>query len=428
MSVSVQDSLTDQTLVLQAEGLTPSMDASVTITLVDGARRRWVGESLHPVPATGVLDLAAETGRLLTELELRPGHKPSMSAKAGTVEVTVKQGGKIVGTATARRRSVAPGVERIALNEAGLVGTFFAPVGRRRGPGMLVLGGSEGGKSEHVAALFASHGIPALALAYFGVPGLPPRLELIDIEYLMQGVGWLGAEMRVDPARLGVHGGSKGAEAALILASYDSRIRAVAAFAPSAVVYQGLGRGRSPRSSWRIGDEPMPFVPLRFRDLAVPLTRSIVAHRLHLDGRVPRRGAVRLHETYQGALSRSRDTDAAHIPVERISGPVLLIAGRDDGVWPSSEHARLLAERLKRANFPHEVAHLDYAGAGHDLGPPPYRPTMLVSRTGGWALDLGGTAAGTASARIAAWRETLAFFGRAFGLSDDITSSQGQGS
>ena len=54
------------------------------------------------------------------------------------------------------------------------IGTFFSPATPGSYPVALVLGGSEGGLDETAAALLASHGIAALALAYFGLEGLPP--------------------------------------------------------------------------------------------------------------------------------------------------------------------------------------------------------------------------------------------------------------
>ena len=42
-------------------------------------------------------------------------------------------------------------------------------------------------------------------------------------------------------------------------------------------------------------------------------------------------------------------TGAAAIESDRIAVPLLLVAGGDDGVWPSSEMARRLIERRRKA-------------------------------------------------------------------------------
>ena len=72
-----------------------------------------------------------------------------------------------------------------------------------------------------LARMLAAHGYPALAVAYFGVPGLPQNLSAILLEYFERALGWLAAQPGVDPARLVVLGGSRGSEAAELLAVHD---------------------------------------------------------------------------------------------------------------------------------------------------------------------------------------------------------------
>src|SRR4030095_3905432 len=59
--------------------------------------------------------------------------------------------------------------------------------------------------------------------------------------------------------------------------------------------------------------------------------------------------------------------EAAAIAVESIRGPVLLISGEDDRLWPSPVLAEIAAARL--AAHTHAVTHLRYSGAGHMIGP-----------------------------------------------------------
>ena len=108
----------------------------------------------------------------------------------------------------------------------------------RRVPGMLVLGGAEGGDTwaKAVAEDLAQHGYAALAEAYFNAPGLDAQLQNIPVERLRRGIDRLIGDPRVDPRRIGVLGLSKGAEAGLVLASSDPRIVAVVAGSPSDVV------------------------------------------------------------------------------------------------------------------------------------------------------------------------------------------------
>ena len=65
----------------------------------------------------------------------------------------------------------------------GFYGDFFVPPpvpAGKRYPAVLIIGGSQGGLSSVIlAAALASHGYPALAIAYFDAPGLPASLQLV---------------------------------------------------------------------------------------------------------------------------------------------------------------------------------------------------------------------------------------------------------
>ena len=88
--------------------------------------------------------------------------------------------------------------------------------------GVLVLGGSEGGLVEGFASALARHGFATMALAYFAMQGLPPKLIEIPVEYFRRALDWLRAQPETSPARPAVVGSSKGGEAALLVAStYD---------------------------------------------------------------------------------------------------------------------------------------------------------------------------------------------------------------
>ena len=87
-------------------------------------------------------------------------------------------------------------------------------------PAILVLGGGAGHSSLFRAELLARSGFIAVALSYFGEGSLPPLLQEIPLEYFQTAMGWLSSHPLVDPHRLGLWGISRGAELALILASF----------------------------------------------------------------------------------------------------------------------------------------------------------------------------------------------------------------
>ena len=72
------------------------------------------------------------------------------------------------------------------------------------------------------------------------------------------------------------------------------------------------------------------------------------------------------------------DIARATIPVEKINGPVLLISGEDDALWPSTQLAQIAMDRLAQYQHPFPDKHLHYAGAGHLIGEP-YLPTTALA-------------------------------------------------
>src|SRR6185436_8629728 len=191
----------------------------------------------------------------------------------------------------------------------------------RRLPVVLVLSGSEGGFDDLGAAALASHGYAALAVAYFGAPGLQDELFEVPVERVAAAVAWVRGRAELDAGRIAVLGASKGAELALVAATRIPEIRAVVAYAPTDVVNQGVDRrgGSRAASSWTWGGAPLPFL----------VQTPPPAFQAQFRGPPP----YRLRPLYEASRSDSGLAHAA-IPVERIRGAVLLISGEDDQMIP----------------------------------------------------------------------------------------------
>jgi len=206
------------------------------------------------------------------------------------------------------RHVMASGVQRIPVCENGLVGTLFVPAGTERHPGILVLGGSEGGLMEGRAALLASHGYAACALAYFGKDHLPKQLINISLEYIGKAISWVQAQPSVLSDRLAVLGTSKGGELALICGSTFSQIRAVIAVVPSGTVLRGIGKlaDGSISSSWSMNGVPLPYA---CGSIPLEVTEEVNRRRTSGEGIVYR-------EWYLSQLSDPDSLKKAAIPVE----------------------------------------------------------------------------------------------------------------
>ena len=84
-------------------------------------------------------------------------------------------------------------------------------------PALIIVSGSEGRieKTQNIAQLLSSRGYICLAVAYFGLEGLPKHLKRIPLECLVEAKSYLRQYPQVDSERIGIYGRSKGAELVL---------------------------------------------------------------------------------------------------------------------------------------------------------------------------------------------------------------------
>jgi len=319
----------------------------------------------------------------------RPAAPPTTQPRITRLSAEID--GEPVATAELKRWIAKPGVCVVDVRHDGLVGKLYEAAEPGRRPAVLVLSGSEGGMNEVEAALLASHGYHALALAYFNAEGLPKQLVKIPLEYLKSGIDWLRARDNVDGERFAVVGGSKGGELSLLLAATFPEIRAVVANVPSHVVWTGIG-STFRDSSWTFRGQPLPCVA----------TRPSPTFFLQMSGNKP----VRLLDMYVDGLADEDAVRQAAIPVEKINGPVMVLSGGDDRMWPSARMAAAVAARLKEHRHPYPVEHLSYEKAGHAI-PNAYSPTGPT--VAGGRFELGGSAEANARAMADSRPKVLQF-------------------
>ncbi len=127
------------------------------------------------------------------------------------------------------------------INENGLVADLFTDASIQPSKAIIMLGGSEGGKSwsriKRPIALLIQRGYSVLSLAYFKSECLPNTLEEIPLEYFKKAFDWLSTHPGIVPDEYAILGGSKGSEAALLLGIRNHQVKAVVAFSPSSVVW-----------------------------------------------------------------------------------------------------------------------------------------------------------------------------------------------
>jgi len=110
---------------------------------------------------------------------------------------------------------------------------------------------------------------------------------------------------------------------------------------------------------------------------------------------------------------RSAGNPAAVIPVAHIRGPVLLLAGADDQLWPSPGYARVIMTTLAAHHDPYLHQLKEFGGAGHVAGfAMPYDAGPARIAEGRDILNVGGTPVVNSAAETSAWRDALAFLSR----------------
>ena len=295
---------------------------------------------------------------------------------------------------------------------APLVGTAFAPTTPGKHPAMLLVGGSEGGHSMDVeAALLASHGFVTLSLAYFGLPGLPQQLVNVPLETIKGGLDFLAARSDVDPNRIGMMGVSKGGELTLLSASMFPQIKAAVGIVPSSVVWMGIDttNPQMPVGSWSYEGKPLAYVP-GDRQAEMGIGMQFASGK-----------PVKLEPLYTASLANAQAVASATIPVEKTQGPVLLVSGDSDRMWPSTPMSDAVMARLSAMHHPYPDQHLHYKDAGHTSFFP-YSPTYGVTAAlwPGGGFDFGGTEAGDARAAEDAWPKIVKFLNTALSNTDTL--------
>lgn len=419
----------DEEARITVSGLKPGASVVLRAFTRDDSGRRWDSHAEFKADGCGTVDLrtnAAKRGsyRGVSPMGLFWSMRPENSHENGRglfvkkdesekdVEIAAEIEGCEVAHATLRRRFIAPGTATRDLSAGddgqANVGKLFIPPGHGPHPAVIILGGSGGGFDRDKAALLSRHGFATLALAYFGIPPLPAWLHKIPLEYFESAIAWLSSQPEVDARRLALLGVSRGAELALLLASSIPQIRGVVAYAPSHVTWAAGGRDKETQEEipvWMRGEKPLPFARLPLRGFMLRSAIPVVGLRR----------PVVFRNLFRAGLKNREEAARAAIPVERITGPVLLISGGDDQVWPAAEMSEAILARLRQNHFVHAAEHFHYPRAGHMLRYPFLPTTPRVSRhphLRNAKFAYGGTAEADAAAEAEAWRSAIAFLQR----------------
>lgn len=383
----------DDPVAIKITGLPKDAATDIGITSTDAAGKAWASQASFTADADGVVDVGTAASTSGSYLGVSPmGLITAMNTADAAGEPNLVYRAPASGSSTFRITVQADGVHRTAtfdrtflpdpvtvstltLARDHVSGTYFAPAQpTSTRPALLLLGGSEGGNSQVVAAqAYAARGIPALAVAYFAAPGLPEHLSDIPLEYFVTALTWLRRQPRVDQAHVWVSGGSYGSEAALLLgAQHPDLVHGVLSLSGGNTVTCSIVPGTTTSTChqppFTSGGKPVPF-------------------------------------TRQFNNPSPTDVPAAIIPVEKIKGPVLALCGGADLEWDACQLSRAALDRREQHGTGRDDLLLSYPDAGH------YVDFLIANRPINTAPDNpnnGSTPQSNLQADADAWPKILA--------------------
>ncbi|MCM4153939.1 palmitoyl-CoA hydrolase [Arenibacter sp. N53] len=279
------------------------------------------------------------------------------------------------------------GFKPISINEKGFQARYYANKSTTNSTAVVLIGGGQWG--NYWGEEMVLKGFVGLSLPYSGHEGLPTLPEEIPLEYFETALKWLGAQPEVNPEKIIVMGASRNAELALVIAAnLPELVSGVVAYAPSSVSWSNTVlpyNSDKIKPSWTYKGSDINYVPMD-----------------KISGNESSR--INTLEYWKNGLNKVEHTLEATIKVERINGPILLISGMQDLVWPSAQMADILEKRLEKNNFKFNFENIKYDKAGHLISSNP--ESQIAERTGKmiindkqYSFEYGGTNEGDYKAK-----------------------------
>ncbi|WP_297421093.1 acyl-CoA thioesterase/bile acid-CoA:amino acid N-acyltransferase family protein [Clostridium sp.] len=269
---------------------------------------------------------------------------------------------------------------------------------------VLMLGGSSGDAQSLslLAAPLASKGFSVLIVPYFASEGLPDKLEKVPLEYFEKVFKWIENNEIVRSKEILLHGTSKGAELALLLASRYKEIKKVVAVEPHAYCFQALDGMMSGRntSSWSYKGDSIPYIEVDnnifFEDQKKAIEKGI---------------PFGFASTYKKSIERATNKEEARIKVENSEADILMVSGKEDNIWNSYDGCLVILDNLKKSEYKYNVESLTFDKMGHPMPVPyiiPISETLYINMMGGVFFS-GGTIEGNAEGQYKLWKKTIEF-------------------
>lgn len=413
LKVTPERSRIDSPIQITAGGLVPGERVTIRTNVVDGALREWESIATVNADSAGAVDLSKMSPLEGSTYQGIDGEGPLWSmlgpdqSKFFTRNLPVEleyhsellRGDSVIAS-TRFRRHFGDGVKCGQIHEPPVVGTFAHPNDDLPHPGVLLLHGSDSVDLAGASKLLASEGYSVLALRWFGIEDRPPHLVNINLNDIDRVVKHMLNDDFVLGDHIAVIGLSRGAELGLELAANNTNLGLTIALSPSSIRQAGMGENFSFKDpAWVRNGEPLEWVPGgNGFGMMISWLSAVI-----------RRKPMRQKRSFLKDLNKKVEAvEKSTIQVENCKGPITLIFGDDDGLWPSKEYSDRIAGRLKNAAWPGNLRVECLAGAGHFVGFPYALPTLppmrILKPTSFFSIDFGGSAEANAESAKKVWQ------------------------
>ncbi|MEO8206127.1 MAG: acyl-CoA thioester hydrolase/BAAT C-terminal domain-containing protein [Chthoniobacterales bacterium] len=414
--------LMEDVITIRLTGLNPEEQVQIDAAQKDELGRLWQSSATFLADKKGTVDLSKtaplrgsyagiDPMGLFWSMNLNSGEKQRSSFWHTTltpmeINLTAKRDKGAPITGKVIRRIIKDEIHKIEIRDHGIVANLFLPAGKAPHPGIIVLGGSEGGiPNDAYVAQFANKGYAAFGLAYYRESGLPAHFSNIPLEYFRSAIDALKARPEVDSSNLAMVGSSVGGVAALLCASQYSDIHAVISIIGGPILFQSIDPDpaiKGIQSNFTSAGNPLPFVPVKAPELTPENLNTAYYLRVFLSS---------LFSTSDSLVEEST------IVVEKTNGPILLIGASNDRLFGSAFLNAKAYSRLTVKKFPHFYDIINYDGVGHTLGAAglPGTPTTINSQIiqpYGIGYEYGGNPIDTARAQTDSWKKIFEFLKR----------------
>ena len=231
-------------------------------------------------------------------------------------------------------------ISEFFIDKSGFRGQLYEPK-QKQDKAIIIFMGGEGKiiSAGLLAEKLSNYGYSALALYYCKGKGLSKKLSEIPLEMVEKAIVYL---KKNNYKKIGTYGISLGSVLAFMSGIVFSDISCVIGVSPTCIIPEGFISLKyvSGKSFLTYQGKPYPFVPLE--------------------------NDVSNYERFQNVYNHLSDNQAC-IPIEKINGRILLLAGIRDESWNSVYAITLLKARLERSRFSFPYKTCIYDGS-HYIG------------------------------------------------------------